>query len=307
MLQRRVRVVSEGDTTHFRIEADAKHVPALLNSLGLSKASSAATPRVKRTPDTEQVRLASAFLEGSEVFLFRSNVMRCSYLSQDRPDIQETVRLLASSMSQPRQGDLAELKRLARFLKGRPTAFLNFPCLWEGRLFKGQHPFNDCPGNSLHIFSDANWAGDPTTRRSATGFVAMRSGGCLRSSSTTQSIIGLSSCESEFYGLCRATASGLGIQSSLVDLGVLADILVWSDASAARAVAARRGLGKLRHLHTRFLWLQESVALKAVSMRKIPGTGNPADVLTKALAWPQIKGHMRRLGLYYEGSCGRPS
>ena len=245
---------------------------------------------------------------GSEVFLYRSNVMRASYLSQDRPDIQETVRLLASSMSQPRQGDLAELKRLARFLKGRPTAFLKFPVLWdqgsEGKVFKGQNPFTESPGNSLHIFSDADWAGDPTTRRSATGFVAMRSGGCVRSSSTTQSVIGLSSCESEFYGLCRATASGLGIQSSLVDLGILADILVWSDASAARAVAARRGLGKLRHLHTRFLWLQESVAMKAVSMRKIPGTENPADVLTKALPWPQIAGHMERLGLYYSGSCG---
>ena len=121
----------------------------------------------------------------------------------------------------------------------------------------------------------------------------------MRSASTTQTIVGLSSCESEFYALCRAAASGIGIQSNLVDLGILADLLIWSDASAARAVASRRGLGKVRHLHTRFLWLQEAVAMKAVALRCIPGKENPADALTKALPWGQTEAHMARMGLYY--------
>ena len=180
---------------------------------------------------------------------------------------------------------------------------MTFPCHWEEgcglTAFKGKNPFLQNPGDTIHIFSDADWAGDPTSRRSATGFVAMRAGGTLRSASTTQTIIGLSSCESEFYALCRAAASGIGIQSNLVDLGVVCDLLIWSDASAARAVAARRGLGKVRHLHTRFLWLQEAVAMKAVGLRCIHGKENPADALTKALPWTETAAHVERMGLYY--------
>ena len=210
---------------------------------------------------------------------------------------------MACSMSQPRAGDLVDLKRLTRYLKGRPTAELRFyrrddttslaPCA-------GRDALCECPGRTLHIYSDADWAGDPSTRRSATGFVAMLAGACIRSASTTQTIIGLSSCESEFYALCRATASGIGIQSNLADLGISVNLLVWSDASAARAVASRRGLGKVRHLHTRFLWLQDIIAQKAAGLRTIPGKSNPADAFTKALTQQELDAHMGRLGLYYD-------
>ena len=304
VLQRTIRVVA-GSTTQdafIAIEADVKHVPSMVEGLGLQTARVAATPRTKRTPETEAIRLASHPLTGSQQFLYRSQVMRASYLSQDRPDVQESVRILACSMSEPRLGDLADLKRLARYLKGRPRADLQFPCQWGATScakFRGQTPFNSEPGSCLHIFSDADWAGDPTSRKSATGFVAMRAGGCLRSSSTTQTIIGLSSCESEFYALCRASASGIGIQSNLVDLGIVSDVLIWSDASAARAVASRRGLGKVRHLHTRYLWLQDAVSSKAISLRTIPGKQNPADAFTKALSQAELDAHMARLGLYH--------
>ena len=295
------RCPSTGVKRHWiSISADAKHVPLMVQGLGLENASSAKTPRVKRTPESEAVRLASDLLTGPQITLFRSHVMRASYLAQDRPDLQETVRLLACSMAAPRQGDLVDLKRLTRYLKGHPCAQLRWFCSeYPLSAFKGRCPFTDCPGDSLHIFSDADWAGDPTSRKSATGFVAMRAGGCLRSASTTQSIIGLSSCESEFYALCRASATGLGVQSNLLDLGISVDVFVWSDASAARAVASRRGLGKVRHLHTRFLWLQDTVACKAIALRTISGKCNPADAFTKALTQSELQSHMGRLGLYY--------
>ena len=286
-------------TGHLSIRADPRHIPVMLDALGLSSASGAKTPRVKKTAEDEAERKSSSPLVGSDITLYRSQVMRASYLSQDRPDIQESVRCLACAMSEPKQKDLCDLKRVARYLKMRPAAELR----WQLRSFalhpfRGRNPFEECPGNSLHIFSDADWAGDPNTRKSATGFCALRSGACIRSVSTTQSIIGLSSCESDFYALCRASASGIGIQCHLADLGIVVDIFVWSDASAARAVASRRGLGKVRHLHTRYLWLQDTVACRALALRTIHGTENPADAFTKALTCAALDGHMGRLGLY---------
>ena len=115
-------------------------------------------------------------------------------------------------------------------------------------------------GRSSDIFVDSDWAGCLTTRRSTTGLIAMLGGHCVKHASLLQSQVGLSSGEAEFYALCRGAATGLGLVSYLADLGVNAMLRCHSDSSAARAVASRRGLGKLRHVHTRFLWLQSQVA-----------------------------------------------
>ena len=58
---------------------------------------------------------------------------------------------------------------------------------------------------------------------------------------------------------------------------------VFVDSSAALAVTARRGNGKLRHVRLGHLWVQELAASEEVWYRKIPGEQNPADLLTKHL------------------------
>ena len=59
------------------------------------------------------------------------------------------------------------------------------------------------------------------------------------------------------------------------------EIHVFTDSSAARGVANRLGLGKLRHLDVRLLWVQEMVRSGRVQLRKVRGDVNPADMLTK--------------------------
>ena len=56
---------------------------------------------------------------------------------------------------------------------------------------------------------------------------------------------------------------------------------VWVDSSAAKSVASRIGLRKVRHLEVKFLRLQDVVKAKKVELRKIAGKFSPADVLTK--------------------------
>ena len=56
------------------------------------------------------------------------------------------------------------------------------------------------------------------------------------------------------------------------------------DSSAAKGIAQRRGVGKIRHLCTQTLWLQEIVQRKGVYIYKVAGGDNPADLGTKHLA-----------------------
>ena len=58
-------------------------------------------------------------------------------------------------------------------------------------------------------------------------------------------------------GIGQGVAQALGLQSLARDMDWSLDIRVHSDATAAIGIAKRRGLGKVRHLHTSDLWVQE--------------------------------------------------
>ena len=74
-----------------------------------------------------------------------------------------------------------------------------------------------------------------------------------------------------------------------------------TDATAAIGIARRRGLGKVRHLATADLWVQDRLKKKDFSLVKIPGNENPADMLTKYVDRTLLQKHMAKLGLGLEG------
>ena len=67
----------------------------------------------------------------------------------------------------------------------------------------------------------------------------------------------------------------------LKDLGVSAPLRVWTDSSAALGICSRQGLGKLRHLDTHTLWVQQAVRSRRLELKKVLGEENPADLFTK--------------------------
>ena len=53
------------------------------------------------------------------------------------------------------------------------------------------------------------------------------------------------------------------------------------DASSAIAIATRSGVGSVRHLAARYLWVQREVENQSFSVEKVAGQRNPADLGTK--------------------------
>lgn len=77
-----------------------------------------------------------------------------------------------------------------------------------------------------------------------------------------------------------------------------------TDSSAAKSFVSRRGLGKMRHLEIRDLWLQKEVADGKVKVFKTPGTENPADLMTKILPWADIATRLAFMNLFVTGGEG---
>ena len=102
--------------------------------------------------------------------------------------------------------------------------------------------------------------------------------------------------EAEFYAICSAVSQGLGLKSLLGDLKVHVKVRVGVDASAGKAMASRRGLGKSKHIDVQYLWVQAKVADQEVLLQKIPGEENRSDLMTKYLQAPRQNMLLEALG-----------
>lgn len=110
----------------------------------------------------------------------------------------------------------------------------------------------------------------------------------------------LGSGEAELGSICRGASIGLGLQSLAADLGIKLDLEVLTDATAAIGICRKRGLGKIRHLATADLWVQDRIRRGDFKLTKVLGADNPADMLTKHVARDTMHKHMRKIGIMAE-------
>ena len=123
----------------------------------------------------------------------------------------------------------------------------------------------------------------------------------IQSWSTTQSVIAISSGEAEYYALVRAGSHALGVQAMLKDLGVSARIRIKTDASVAKSISNRKGLGKQRHIEVNQLWLQDKVRKGEIDIVKIPRDVNAADTMTQHRKAEEIRTHLEITNQEVEG------
>ena len=111
-----------------------------------------------------------------------------------------------------------------------------------------------------------------------------------------QKTVALSSAEAELHAMVAASAEALGVLSLLKDIGMEAGGEVYSDSSAALGIAQWQDMGRVRHIRTQALWIQETRIEGRLSYKKVLGTRSPSDLLTKHMPGPLITQHLKTLG-----------
>ena len=261
VLNRLVTWTHEG----IEMEADPRHVDLVLEQLGLEKGVSVTTPLVKvKDEDMDKTPLGTA-----EAALYRSIAMRIGYLSMDRPDLLRIVRELAKGLKEPQQHHWGLLKRAARYLRGAPRLV---------QLIPYQEHFT-----SVNAWSDSDHAGCIKTRRSTTGTVIQLGEATVKTAAKGQAVIALSTGEAEYYGLISTASTALGEQAMMADWGVKLSVNIAMDASAGISIGSRRGLGKVKHIDTCYLWVQEIVDQGRIRLKKVNTQDMLADLMTKPL------------------------
>ena len=260
-------------------EPDQRHAEIIIKSMGVQDSKPSATPGANEDKDVVNLRSKSKMLVGKEATEYRALAARLNYLALDRLDIQYVAKCVSKYMASPCEHDWWALKKVAKYFVGRPRFV---------QLFRWQ-----MMPSGLTAYSDSDWAGDRETRKSTSGGMVMLGIHLIKSWSSTQQVIALSSGEAELYALIKATAQAKGIMSTLFDFGHMLKCTVCTDASAAIGIVHRVGLGRTRHIDVQFLWIQGEVQSKAVKVVKVGTANNPADVLTKNLNAETMNKHMK--------------
>ena len=158
---------------------------------------------------------------------YRALSARLNYLSLDRPDLQFAAKQASRHMATPRVSDWALLKRTARYLVECPRSVQTFR--WQ------------VPSSMVTTITDSDWAGERSSRKSTSGGVVCLGYHVIKSWSSTQQPVALSSGEAELYALIKGASQTKGIISMLMDLRLRFDGTVCTDASAAMGISFSKG------------------------------------------------------------------
>ena len=69
--------------------------------------------------------------------------------------------------------------------------------------------------------------------------------------------------------MIRGASQAIGVRSMLHDMGVETGININTDASAAKRIASRKGVGRVRHIEVHQLWVQEKVSRGEIVIHKV--------------------------------------
>ena len=141
----------------------------------------------------------------SDTTLYRQLIGSLIYLIVTCPDISYAVHVVSQFMAAPRSPHYADVLRIFQYLKGT--------------IFGGLH-FSSYYSLTLQAYLDADWAGDPTDRRSTKGYCFLMGDSLISWRSKKQTVVARFSTEVEYRALPATTTELIWLRWLLQDLGV---------------------------------------------------------------------------------------
>ena len=231
-----------------------------------------------------------------------------------RPDIGYAIALLAKFSTAPAKIHYQRLKGVAKYLRNtidwgilywRPAPNLSLPAvpvtLAECDAQLPVFPPSSSPFQ-LRGFVDASHANDLRNRRSTTGYGFLLASGVVAYRCHTQTITATSSTEAEFLAAVEAAKIAKYLRSILRELGFtqVGPTPIFEDnESTIKMVNAGRPTTRSRHIDIQHFAIQDWKQAGDLELIHIPGIINPADCLTKPVAWVLHSRHSRRLMGHY--------
>jgi hypothetical protein len=194
------------------------------------------------------------------------------YLSHTRPDIAYAVSVVSQFMHQPSKDHMEAVIRILRYLKSSPG---------KGLMFS--------KNNHLRVngYTDADWAGNTTDRRSTSGYFMFVGGNLVTWRSKKQKVVALSSAEAEFRGMAKGLCELLWIKRLLTEIGFAptSEMDLFCDNKAAIAIAHNPiQHDRTKHVEIDRHFIKENLEAKIIRFPFVKSEDQLVDILTKAVS-----------------------
>jgi hypothetical protein len=206
--------------------------------------------------------------------LYRSVVGSLLYIQQcTRPDISVAVSMLGQHNENPTVGCFNSAKSVVKYLKGTKNLGLSYTCS-KNNVYV------------IEVYTDADYAGDTTDRKSRTGVAVFLNGNLLDWTSVKQKSTATSTCEAEYMAMGLGAKRILWLCQTLKSLGIKFEIpILYTDNQAAKFLSENNTCNsKTKHIQVQWHFIREMIMNKEL-MIKYVGTSNMiADIFTKCLS-----------------------
>ncbi|GJS30410.1 putative ribonuclease H-like domain-containing protein [Tanacetum coccineum] len=176
-----------------------KYVHEILRKFNYTDVKSASTPT-----DLEKPLVKDADADDVDEHLYRSMIGSLMYLTTSRPDIMFAVCACARFQVSPKTSHLLAVKRIFRYLKGKPSLGL-----WYSK---------DSP-LELVAYTDSDYAGATLDRKSTTGGCQFLGNRLISWKCKKQIVVATSTTEAEYVAAASCCGQVLWIQNQLLDYG----------------------------------------------------------------------------------------
>lgn len=260
-------------TDNFYAISQSKYIQSILVDFGLTDAKESSIP-MRVDYGSENNGDEGLLMTNSD---YQKLIGWLLFLSVNtRPDISAAISILAQRVSQPRQEDWNELKRVVKYLK----------CTINSKLVLGQVEHNK-RNELLHGYADASYADKSLNRKSISGNVFFVNGGLVSWSSRKQNCVALSSTEAEFVALSEACQEACWLRRLLEDMEQETNgptVMYEDNQSCLKFIGEQKVSNRTKHIDTREYFVKDYVDRKMVSCVYCPTDRMLADLLTKPLA-----------------------
>lgn len=241
------------------------YIKKILHRFNMHECNAVATPIDKLNADQE----STVELDGKVPY--REAVGSLMFLAvATRPDIVFAVSVAAQALNMPFKADWEKVKRIFRYLKGTCDI---------GIVYGSAHQ------KELTAYSDADFAGDVTTRKSTSGAVCLFMGGPVSWLSRRQKSIALSTTEAEIIAASEASKEVIWLTRLFTEIAELASVptLLVDNMSAIKLVKNPVFHKRTKHIEVRHYFIREKVDEGQLTVEHVPSELQLADILTKPL------------------------
>lgn len=225
------------------------------------------------TPASEDLfeEVESSLLDEDNKTKFHSCVAKLLYLAKRaRPDILLPISHLASRVTSPTDDDMRKLRRVLRYLAGKPKL---------GLFFKNTGDL------SIKVYIDASFA-IHSDGRSRTGMVISMGGSTIYAWTSKQKMATKSSCESEIVGLSDGVSEVLGCREFMIYQGYdVGPATIYEDNTSVIDLieAGKPTSHRSRHMKARYFFLKDYIEAGEITLKHLGTDSMLADYLTKPL------------------------